>query len=674
MFPQLKRARALLFGVTVLVVAPAFASALAAEPAKDAKDEKATIINGEGVDESALRFYASRNQTDRVNAEIKRLERLYPGWRPPEDLYNTAPLGGPDEQVLWDLFGADRLEDLQAAIEVRQKAEPGWQPSADLEQKFQRKKARRKIAALRKDGQWEDLVDFVKANGLGDEGDLDLAWTVAEAYTKVKQPGNALAVYKTILGGKANPEQRAATIQKAIATLRMGDVETLIAMGRKDPLGRSEFDNILPDIARARISAFLHAEREEPVSPADMKAFEEQATKADDANQPALAAWYYFKRRDYNQALTWFKLSVERGGDAMVAHGLANTLKELGLLREAEEVAYAWRESLANNAILFIDILETQLTKEVPPYIEPERLTRYAQVTSETASGEGAQALAWYAYNSCQFDVAAQWFQRALAWFPKEGTAMGYALSMQRQAKRKEMLEIINRYDGLFPSVVGLLFPDELARAPTPCETSPGARQAGNASAQAQIFSGATTGQRFLVPTGPGGNARDPRLNRGFGSVPSPQGGAVTGAPPPIDRKEFPVSTAPENPFRFAATRTESGERNPSPASPAIGLAYAREPFAGPWPLIAGRVPGVGPMPYERYGFELLPGYNGITKASWPPASAQIAAAGTLWSQDAVDRMRVGAFGDDQRRQGAPVNQQQAPSGAAAPNFPVRNR
>jgi hypothetical protein len=674
MFPQLKRTRALLFGVTMLFVAQSCVSAFAAEPAKgakDAKDEKATIINGEGVDESALRFYASRSQTDRVNAEIKRLERLYPGWRPPEDLYDTAPLGGPDEQVLWDLFGADRLEDLQAAIEARQKAEPGWEPSADLQQKFQRKKARRKIAALRKDGQWEDLVDFVKANGLGDESDLDLAWTVAEAYTKVKQPANALALYKTILGGKANPEQRAATIQKAMSTLRMGEVETLIAMGRKDPLGRSEFDIILPDIARARISAFLHAEREEPVSTADMKAFEEQATKADDANQPALAAWYYFKRRDYNQALTWFKLSVERGGDAMVAHGLANTLKELGLLREAEEVAYAWRESLANNAILFIDILETQLTKEVPPYIEPERLTRYAQVTAETASGEGAQALAWYAYNSCQFDVSAQWFQRALAWFPKEGTAMGYALSMQRQGKRKEMIEIINRYDGLFPSVVGLLFPDELARPPTPCETQPGARQSGSPMSP-QILSGATTGQRFLVPTGPGGNVRDPRTNRGFGSVPSPLGGTVSGAPPPIDRKEFPVSTAPENPFRFAATRT-GNERNPSPTSPAIGLAYAREPFAGPWPLIAGRVPGVGPMPYERYGFELLPGYNGITKATWPPASAQIAAAGTLWSQDAVDRMRVGAFGDDQRRQGAPV-QQPAPSGATAPNFPVRNR
>ena len=43
-------------------------------------------------------------------------------------------------------------------------------------------------------------------------------------------------------------------------------------------------------------------------------------------------------------------------------------------------------------------------------------------------------------------------------------------------------------------------------------------------------------------------------------------------------------------------------------------------------PLVARRVPGAGPMPYERYGFALLPGYNGLTQASTlsdPPAGTQ---------------------------------------------------
>jgi cellulose synthase operon protein C len=63
----------------------------------------------------------------------------------------------------------------------------------------------------------------------------------------------------------------------------------------------------------------------------------------------------------------------------------------------------------------------------VPPHIEPARIARYAQVTMKTQSGEGAQGLAWYAYNNCEFDTAMEWFQRAVAWFPKQDTVYGYA-------------------------------------------------------------------------------------------------------------------------------------------------------------------------------------------------------------------------------------------------------
>jgi hypothetical protein len=51
-------------------------------------------------------------------------------------------------------------------------------------------------------------------------------------------------------------------------------------------------------------------------------------------------------------------------------------------------------------------------------------------------------------------------------------------------------------------------------------------------------------------------------------------------------------------------------------------------------PLVARRVIGVGPMPYERYGFALLPGWNGKSAATWPPYSAQAALAGTLWNDE----------------------------------------
>ena len=104
-----------------------------------------------------------------------------------------------------------------------------------------------------------------------------------------------------------------------------------------------------------------------------------------------------------------------------------------------------------NNAILFIDLLEADLTRQVPPYIEPERIARYAQVTLATGSGEGAQALAWYAYNSCQYDAALEWFQRAVAWFPKEATVYGYALALRRQKRQKTTWRSLTDTTGCSP-------------------------------------------------------------------------------------------------------------------------------------------------------------------------------------------------------------------------------
>ncbi|HXY59657.1 MAG TPA: hypothetical protein VEH76_13880, partial [Methylocystis sp.] len=82
-----------------------------------------------GPDAYALRYYASLNQTARVDAELARLKRLYPDFEPPTDLYAQAA-SAEDEGPLWALYSADRLEELRAAIEAHAAETPGWKPSA----------------------------------------------------------------------------------------------------------------------------------------------------------------------------------------------------------------------------------------------------------------------------------------------------------------------------------------------------------------------------------------------------------------------------------------------------------------------------------------------------------------------------------------------------------------
>ncbi len=604
-------------------------------------------------DDFALRYYASLNQTARVNMEISRLQRLYPGFEPPVDLYATPAEGDVDETPLWALFAANKLDELRKTIASLQNETSGWKPSGDLMQKLRRKEARARITAMMQDGRWQDLVDFTKTEGVsGTDQDVDVQWMIAEAFARTKQTNDAIALFKTILSNNQDRQILIATLQKAMGVLRMAEVETLLVGIPAAADGSKQYQSLMVDITRGRIAAFLHDERAEEVPPEDLAAFEAYARNSREPNQIGLVAWYDYKRRDFRNALEWFKAAIESGGDAMIAHGLAHTLRALDKMREAEEVAFAWRGPLVNNGILFIDLLERELTREIPPFIEADQLARYGRATMEMASGEGAQALAWYAFNSCQFDVAQFWFQRAVAWLPKDATVYGYALTLRRLKQDKAFFELANRYDGLDAKVIEMLFPDGYYHPPSPCDAKTASKLHGPALKAVGYLSPGPALIPGAAPNYDKSAYSSPITDQKNSSTP------VAGAE--VDearlakmmrdlKGKFPVAVASDNPLRFAPLFTLGG-RVVQAALPGPDPSLRTDPGRGPMPLVARRVPGVGAMPYERYGFSLLPAWNGQETASWPPASQQVAPAGTQWANQEADPARTGAASLDARQ------------------------
>ena len=583
----------------------------------------------EPVDETALRYYASLKQTSRVEAETRRLSRLNPNWRPPADLWTSRP-GNADEDSLWELFSADRLDDLRKAIEERRAKDPGWTPSTDLAQKLLRKEMRAKILAGKNSGRWADVATAAEQGRFeGDTSDVEVLWDISDAYARTKRPADAMRVLTSILKARSDTKERIATIQKAIAVLPMADAERLIVMANIDP-SDGEFASLGIDITRARISAFLHDEPANEVSHAELARFKDYARAPTDPNQPGLVAWYALKRNDLRDALEWFKSSIAQGGDATIAHGLAHTLRKIGQLREAEEVAYAWREPSAANAILFIDILADQLTQPVPLQFEARRITRYAEVTLQTVSGEGAQALAWYAYNSCQFDVAVDWFRHAVAWFPKEASVFGYALTLRRLKRHQEFVEIVNRYDGLFPKVLTLLFPEGRTQQASPCDVISTAKVARAAQRAREFLDLRPTGRPddVLVRSA---DKRLPVMQAALArraSIPKPLNVSTNMSDdvPLVKRADFPIAVSPENPLRYSS----AGQSAASPGSAAEWRKL--DAFANV--TAARRVPGVATMPYERFGMTLLRGWNGSDQPNFLPGVELRAPVGTLWQSE----------------------------------------
>ncbi len=349
--------------------------------------------------------------------------------------------------------------------------------------------------------------------------------------------------------------------------------------------GTDEFRSIHGDVTRARIAAVLHGQPAGRIEPADLAALGDQARRLGEPAQIALLGWYAYHRRQFREALDWFKTALARGGDAAVATGLALSLREMGQDREAEEVAFAWRNASVTNLSLYVDMMERRMAEGPGSPVETERLDRFAKVVLATSAPEGAQALGWYAYNACQFDAAADWFQRPSAG-GRANPPCSATPSACRASSARDYLETVNRYDGLFPKVVGLVFaePDPQARDTGPCGPVPAVPQQAALPAPSRV------------------------------KVPKPAVATAPGRPLVVQRGEFPITVAAENPLRFG----EGASLTPR----ARDAEYLRE-VRGPQPLIARRVVGVGVMPYERYGFTLLPGWNGLARASLqagPPA------------------------------------------------------
>lgn len=557
------------------------------------------------VDETALRLYAAQGQPARVEAETRRLRHLHPGWKPPADLWTARP-GPADEAPLWRLFAADRLDDLDAAIAERRRREPGWQPSPDLAAKRERKRFRGAVLAAARADRWRDVAGLAATAAVQlDADDPDLAWAVAEGLARGGRTADAAALLRTLVVADAPDPVRLVTVQKAMAMLPAAPLEEIVAAAAAAPRPL-DLAPVRLDLARARIGAVLREDPGADASAADVALVETQARAAGDPAGLALTAWLAIKRQRFGDALERFTAAMAAGGDAMTAHGLAQTLLALGRRDEAADVAHAWQGSLPNNRILFIDVVEAELTAPERRTVAAPLLARYAQATLEAASGDGAQALGWYAYGGCDFATALAWFERAAAWHPREGTVLGLALTLQRLGRRRDMLELANRYDGLFPRVVELAMRRPGA-AVDPCAPS----------------------QRGVRDAAAGASAPPPAVARVPHPGLDPEGGRRP--PSPFAPGEFPLAVAAENPLRFAA-------------GPGGGR-VAVPPAAGRMPLVARRVGGVVAMPYEAFGLALAPGWSGDGRASARSAAEAGAPAGTLW--------------DEQRRRAGP-----APGGA----------
>ena len=209
------------------------AEQLAKRMAPEAAISPAPSPSGPAVDETALRYFAERGDTKRLEAEIARLRALYPGWTPPENPLAAGPQGDPQLDQMWKLYAEGKIAEVRKAVSDRKAREPGWQVPGDLLDRLAVAEAREQLVNASNIKQYDTVVRVASANpAMLTCGDVDVLWRVAEAFAQTDRKSRAIDAYRYILGNCENPAERFATMQKAMVVLPRADLDQLLAMER----------------------------------------------------------------------------------------------------------------------------------------------------------------------------------------------------------------------------------------------------------------------------------------------------------------------------------------------------------------------------------------------------------------------------------------------------------
>ncbi|RWX76976.1 cellulose synthase [Neorhizobium lilium] len=382
------------------------------------------------VDESALRYFAARGDTARLQAEISRLRTLYPSWTPPADPLASPPSSDPQLENLWELYAQARYADVRQAIAARQAQEPGWQPPPDLLDRLKLAEARAILTTASDTKEYESVIRVATDNpGLLTCSEVDVLWRLAQAFAATEKPARARDAYLYILNNCDSSAERLATVQKAGELLPLDMTEELLAKERTVPGGSPEFDSVRDDLAR-RLVGQGNGDPKLVVAEKYLGRLERLAESQNLASDALLLGWYYYRRDNLGAAERWFRRAVAKEETASAAEGLALTLIRQKSPLEAENVLYRWRDSSDGSKEAYLAAVANLLAMEPPPVLQGEVLARMAPVVIASHNADAAQQFGWYARAMRQPKTAAEWFSTALAWKPDdEPSAYGLALS-----------------------------------------------------------------------------------------------------------------------------------------------------------------------------------------------------------------------------------------------------
>ncbi|MCA1441465.1 cellulose synthase [Ensifer sp. IC4062] len=459
----------------VVALGDNFAGNAAAEEVAQATsppEAEAQPVEQPVVDESALRYFASRGDTARLEAEISRLRTLYPSWTPPENPLAVPRNADAQLETMWQLYAEGRFSEVRRAISERQSNDPGWQPPVDLIERLNVAEARARLINASDLKQYETVIQVgARTPSLLTCSEVDVLWRVAEAFAETDRRDRARDAYLYVLKNCDDQPERLATMQKAAAVLPYATVQELLSFERTTAAGTLEFETIRDDLAR-RFVAEGDDDAALAVDPKYLQRIERLVETQGLASDALLLGWYQLRRNNMSAAEQWFRRARDKQDSAEASQGLALALIDRKAPQEAEQVLYPWRDASADAHATYMAAAANLLALDPPAALSADVLQRIAAETMKGRDPAAAQQFGWYARALGQHQTAVQWFSTALRWKPDdEPSAYGLALSRHQLGDRAGVAEIQRLWAGRSERIARLAETEtapQQRRLPTP--------------------------------------------------------------------------------------------------------------------------------------------------------------------------------------------------------------
>ncbi|WP_226573123.1 hypothetical protein [Acuticoccus sediminis] len=434
--------------------------------AQEAPQRAGSFAEPSEADRAALRYFAREGSTERLDAELRRLRALYPGWTPPRDLLD--PDGEDVElQRLYDLVGDQQFDEARRVIADRQRRDPTFVTPPRLAALLALGEARENLRTASNAGNYAQVLQVAEQNEqILTCDDPDSIWRVAEAFAKTGRPQRAYDAYLYVINTCDDPGARSASLQKASEQLDSSYVSRLFDLVKPGQNGQlSSMGTAQLNIIRGMVARAGQENAEGSVVPQDwINTLADYARTGANLEDAMLIGYYLYRQGDPADAAQWFRFALDSGLGSDAAEGYIIALRATGNREDAflaREVAFQWREQTPELMEAYLDAVSTLLTADEAGEtsiedVEQTVVDRFAPVVIEQRDANGAQALGWYAFNTCQFIIAEEWFISSANWVPTEAAMFGLALSRLRLGDLKGFQEVVDEWGPLYDSVNNL--------------------------------------------------------------------------------------------------------------------------------------------------------------------------------------------------------------------------